>query len=288
MTDVLNRAREFMLCNARLLERRQFEAIFDRGSVEGVVTALAAFQNADGGFGCGLEPDKRDPASQPVDLQIALEALESVGASPMAMVLRACDWMSNALESEGGLPYALPSLNAYPHAPWWAVATGPLVSNLNPTAAVVGQLLRMGVDHPVVGRGSTFCWAAIGAATSADFHEVKPILTFLEHAQDRLKSRDEIARVIQRVGQPGVVALDPEAVGYVQMPLDFAPSPSSACHVLFSSAVLDQHLDALAARQQEDGGWPLNWETVGAGAALEARGMRTLKALRTLSAYGRL
>ena len=68
MSDVVNRAHDFMLRNARLLERRLFEATWTGGPSAAVVAALAAYQNADGGFGAGLEPDKRDPASQPVDL----------------------------------------------------------------------------------------------------------------------------------------------------------------------------------------------------------------------------
>lgn len=288
MTDTLSRAHDFMLRNARLLERRLFEAWFKGGPADSVITALAAFQNPDGGFGSGLEPDKRDPGSQPVDLQIALEALDTLGVLPAAMVGRACGWMAGAAAAQGGLPYALPSLNGYPHAPWWQVGSDGLVSNLNPTAAIVGLLLKHRVEHAAVDRAAAFCWTAIEAATSADFHEVMPVLTFLENAPDRPRADAALAGLVERVSQPGVVTLDADAGGYVQKPLDFAPTPDSAFHGLFSQAVLDRHLDALAARQQDDGGWPLNWESVGAGATLEARGMMTFKALRTLQAYGRL
>jgi hypothetical protein len=115
-----------------------------------------------------------------------------------------------------------------------------------------------------------------------------PILAFLDHAPDCTRAEAAIGRVIARVGQPGVVALDPDAGGYVQKPLDFAPTPDSDLAALFSRADLDRHLDALLARQQDDGGWPLNWESVGPGATLEARGMVTVRALATMQAYGRL
>jgi hypothetical protein len=288
MPLALDRAGDFMLCNARLLERRLFEAEFGGGRANGVAEALAAYQNPDGGFGSGLEPDKRDPASQPVDLQIALETLDAVNLRPAAMLRAACVWMQGALAPEGGLPYARPSLNAFPHAPWWEVGEGAVRGNLNPTAAITGLLIRFGVSHPVLARAEAFCWSALEATSATDFHEVMPVLTFLENTRDRPRADAAIGAVRERVARPGVVALEPDAEGYVQKPLDFARSPSSPLHGLFAPDVLCRHLDALEARQQADGGWPLNWESVGVGAATEARGMMTLRALRTLKAYGRL
>jgi len=39
---------------------------------------------------------------------------------------------------------------------------------------------------------------------------------------------------------------------------------------------------------QPDGGWAITWEPPGTSATLEWRGIETLRALRTLRAYGRL
>ena len=288
MTVAVDNAHDFILRNGRLLERRLFERLWRSGPAAAVVSALAAYQNADGGFGSGLEPDKRDPGSQPVDLQIALEVLDMAGAAAPEMIARACDWLGAAATPEGGLPFALPSVNDFPHAPWWEVPaeTGP--ASLNPTAAVAGLLLKSGVSHPAVERAARFCWAALEASATTDFHDVMPILTFLAHAPDRDRAGMAITALKARVAAPGVVTLDPGAEGYVQKPLDFAPTPQSPLADLFPRDVLDRHLDALAARQQADGGWALNWETVGPGATLEARSMVTVRALATLQAYGRI
>jgi hypothetical protein len=85
-----------------------------------------------------------------------------------------------------------------------------------------------------------------------------------------------------------MVELDPQATGYVHMPLEWAPTPQSFCARLFRDQVIDTHLDALAARQQPDGGWPLTWEPLSEGATMEWRSYVTLEALKTLKAYGRL
>ena len=48
------------------------------------------------------------------------------------------------------------------------------------------------------------------------------------------------------------------------------------------------HLDALASRQHDDGGWPIAWTPPSPAAEFEWRGRWTLEALLCLRAYGRI
>ena len=66
-------AEQFMLREARLLERRLFAWRFRGGSAGSVTEAVEAYANEDGGYGNALEPDLRGPSSQPVPLERALE-----------------------------------------------------------------------------------------------------------------------------------------------------------------------------------------------------------------------
>lgn len=282
----LDRARDFLLRNGRLLERRLFEHHFEGGSAEPVVRALAAYQGRDGGFGSGLEPDKRDPHSQPVDVQVAFEILDDVGAFDHPMVTRACDWLDLVATAQGGVPFALPSANDAPHAPWWAVEGTAPPADINPTAALVGLLLKHGIDHPWVARGEAFCWSVIEGSETDKFHDLMPMIVFLEHAADRPRAEAQLARIAARI--PALVEMEPAASGYVKKPLDWAPAPNSFCRRLFSKELLGEHLAALARHQQPDGGWPISWETVGPGPQLEFRGVMTVNALKTLKAYGAL
>ena len=84
----------------------------------------------------------------------------------------------------------------------------------------------------------------------------------------------------------GHITYDPDASGYVFKPLDYAPSPDSMCRRLFDDATIKTHLEALAHKQQEDGGWPISWPAVSPACELEYRGIVTLGALKTLKAYG--
>jgi hypothetical protein len=79
MENQFTAGRDFILRQGRLLERRLFATCFEGAPAAGVVDALRGFRNEDGGFGHGLEPDKRCPASLPIDVEIALQALATAG-----------------------------------------------------------------------------------------------------------------------------------------------------------------------------------------------------------------
>jgi hypothetical protein len=286
----LARAEDFVWNNARLLERTLFRYLFRGGQRAAVVAALAAYQNPDGGFGNALEPDKRCPDSQPQDVEFAFRVLDwagglGVGDASRAMVSRACDFLQTVSTPEGGVPFGLPSARAYPHQPWWDVPAG-APAGLNPTASILGLLLKHGIWHPWMGPASEFCWQAIARAEGGQFHDLIVQIWFLEYAPDRPRAEHELARIAQRVLEPGLVTYDLAATGYVKRPLDWAPTPDSYCRRLFGDDVIAGQLAGLAARQQADGGWPISWVALSPGSELEWRGWVTLEALRTLRAYG--
>lgn len=286
MSDRLTRARDFIYRNARLLERRLFAFHFEGGSAEAVIAALAPYQNVDGGFGNALEPDKRTPHSQPQDAEIALHVMDEVGVLPPDMVRRLCDWLQSVTTQEGGVPFSLPTANAFPHAPWWAAEANP-PADTNPTAAIVGIFDKHRIDHPWIEPAAEFCWGKIEATTETRFHDAITKIAFLEHAFDRPRAERGLARLGNLIAARSMVEHDPNAQGYIQKPLDWAPHPESFARRLFSDDLVARHLDWFAAQQQEDGGWPISWEAISPGVALEWRGRVTISALRTLQAYGR-
>src|SRR5688572_24101129 len=114
-TTILARAEQFIWSNARLLERRLFTFLFKGGAAEPVQAALCAYQNADGGFGNALEPDKRCPDSQPIDQEVALQVFDDTGLDA-ASVQRMCDFLQTISTAEGGVPFVLPTVRSAPRA----------------------------------------------------------------------------------------------------------------------------------------------------------------------------
>jgi hypothetical protein len=68
-------------------------------------------------------------------------------------------------------------------------------------------------------------------------------------------------------------------------PLDFAPRPGPARDLLDPAAVAED-LRALAAGQQPDGGWLVDFDSYSPAATLEWRGYRTVAALALLRDNG--
>jgi len=57
---------------------------------------------------------------------------------------------------------------------------------------------------------------------------------------------------------------------------------------LFTKEQIDGQLESLLERQEEDGGWPVDWTLPSPAARSEWRGKVTLDALSVLAAYGRI
>ena len=52
-------------------------------------------------------------------------------------------------------------------------------------------------------------------------------VVFLQNAPDPARASARLAQLVERARQPGLVELDPDAGGYVHMPLDWAGRPDS-------------------------------------------------------------
>ncbi len=284
MTSRIERAHDFLLQHARLLERQLFAALFAAAAPDGAVRALLAYQNADGGFGNALEPDKRVPSSQPVDVQVAFEWLDALDQFDVPCVVEAVDWLQSISLPGAGVPFATAAVLDYPRAPWWNVSAEPEPS-LNPTAALVGLLLKHGVQHPWVEQASAWCWQALAAFDGSDFHTVMCAVEFLRHTPDQARAKPLLDALGQRILAAGEVNFDPQAGGYLKGPLDWAPSPAHPFHALFSAEQIAAASAALQRQQQPDGGWPINWQPITAAVEYEWRGAVTIQALLKLRAY---
>jgi hypothetical protein len=298
MSDAFAAADRFLLSQARLLERRLFATCFLGEPAELVVSAVGGYQNPDGGFGHALEPDTRCPASLPIYTEVAFQALATavgdgadaadIGATDM--VLRACDFLASAaakVDAGGGVPLAFDVIESFPRAAHWTDWTyGP---GLNPTAGLVGLLYQLGIDHPWREAGAAYCWQQLESnGLPGDAHELSELLVFLEHVPDQDRAARHTADLAAHLPRVAMLNLDPDARGYGLTPLDLAPVAGSRWRSLFPPELIDVHLDRLVRSQQDDGGWPISWEPPSDAAVWEWRGMVTLKALRTLTSYGRL
>jgi hypothetical protein len=286
MDDSFGAAERFLQTEARVLERRLFATLYRDAPASGVVAALGAYRNSDGGFGHGLEPDKRTPDSLPADVEIAFRSLATAGVAEPGLIGPACDFLDRAATG-GAVPLAFPVIEAYPRAAHWTDWT--YQPGLNPTAGLCGLLYRLDYAHPWRDAATEYCWRALESEPLPDeVHALAEVFAFLEHVPERDRADKMVPAVFERITASEMFHSDPDAEGYGLTPLHLAPAADSRWRSLFTDAQIDGHLDHLVESQEADGGWTITWEPPGTASRLEWRGIVTLQALRTLRSFGRL
>ncbi|WP_028563926.1 hypothetical protein [Paenibacillus pinihumi] len=296
MTDpsmLLSKAHDYMYSNARLLDRRRYEFHFGNGSAEAVIDALRPYQNADGGFGGALEPDIRDPLSQPVPTELALHVMDEVGLFDSRILEGVRLYLKNlAVSGTGGFPRALRSINQAPHAPWWQTEddTGP---SLNPTGLILAKLYKQQAvtsfyEEEWFLQSDAYFRANMHKADQKDYHDVIQCIAFVEHAPADATTEQMRELLKDWLKSEDLVQRNPNAEGYVQKVVDWFPAPDCFGASDIPEEIISSHLDALIAQQQEDGGWMIPWPALSPACLSEWRGMITVNKLLTLKAYGRL
>lgn len=285
--NVFDSGQRFVRSQARLLEQRLFDTCFFGAPPAGVVDVLRGYQNDDGGFGHGLEPDVRCPASLPIDVEVAFKTLAAAGTTDDAMVRRACDFLTSAAGPDGAVAPAFPVIESYPRAAHWSEWT--FEPGLNPTAGLAGLLYKLGIEHPWLAQATEYCWDKLeNGGPPGDAHTLSEVMGFLEHVPDRERADKHATALAEHLATIPMFHLDPDTPGYGLTPLHLAPEADSRWRNLFTEAQINAHLDRLAERQQPDGGWTITWEPPSEASTLEWRGIVTLEALRTLVSYGRI
>jgi hypothetical protein len=286
-TPDFSAAAAFVAANARVLDRRRFERLFEDGPAAPVRDAVAAYRNDDGGFGHALEPDCRAPGSQPAAVAMALNIMDETGAWDEDLVRGACDWLAAVAPAEGGAAFVEATLAGWAHAPWWVPEEGHPAS-LVATGMIAGTLYARGVSHPWLDGAAEVMWNRIAKMDEPGAYEMFGVLAFLQQVPDRERAREVFGRVGPLILERNLVALDPEAPGEVHGVLSFAPEPDSLARTLFDDATVQAHLYHLARGQKDDGGWTFNWPAWSPDAERDWRGFLTVDNLRLLRVNGRL
>jgi hypothetical protein len=298
-TSIVSAAERFVWHAGRVLERLRFEHAFRGGDAGRVVLALRPYQNPDGGFGQGLEPDFRGPVSQPLCVDSALRALTGIrGAQVDALLAPMFDYLVRISGRDGGVPNVVANVADYPRAPWWS-ADPEQASSLLPTASIAGLLYQRGSTHAWLRGASEFCFDALTRLPErlaraqgrlpllGALYELRAGMMFLDHVPDRARAELLAATLGRALLDRGVI--DPESAGgEMNAPLDYATTPRTLARTWFDDAQIARQLEVLRSSQREDGGFPIGWEPFTPAAGWEWRAIVTIERLETLRAYDAL
>jgi hypothetical protein len=191
-------------------------------------------------------------------------------------------WVASIAGPDGGLAFALPGFEAYPHAPFWSSEPGSFL-----TFAFAAVLHAGGVtDDEWLATATEWCWAELDGDTPPTGYRLKFACAFLDAVPDEDRARGVVGSLAARV-DPTAVAPEGGTEGEALRPLDLSPHPGSRSRQLVGEGLIEAHLDAVEAEQQEDGGWTFDWPAWSPAQSAAWRGIVTIRALTWLRDNGR-
>lgn len=263
-----------------------------------MVPLLSTYQNPDGGFGHGIEPDVWHPASSPLATTVALQYVQAAGI-PMdhALVQRALTYLVTSYDkSAGNWPPMSAGVNDYPHAPWWHANEQTGQNALdgdwpNPTVEIIGYLRHYrgtGVDV------SALYDAVVAYVCAAETMESHSLACYM-------RAYECLPATVQVIIYPHVVRLlhatiHPDSsewlTAYVPTPLDYVQTPASPFFVEIAQLV-EVQLDQWCHHVQTTGIWSPTWQW---GQYVDAwptawawwSGKMTVERLMILGRFGRI
>ncbi|GAE30491.1 hypothetical protein [Halalkalibacter hemicellulosilyticus] len=273
LKDVFYQSSKWMKRYARPLECARWEYEFEGGSRETIIHFLRAFQNEDGGFGHGIEPDFWLPISSPmatwlagqIMVDIDMERNHDLVQSMLTYLVRSYD------EEVGFWRSVLQENNDYPHAPWWNWKEGVQGNWMyNPSAELAGFLIHWSEEGSEAEQlGWKVAIRAIDHLMVQDemehhqlsnFHELIKLIKKqqevdfkLSHSLSSIKGK--VMTLIEHCVDRDV---ENWGTGYKPLPLDFIKSPNDPLCTRFGQ-LAEQNLQFYVEQLSEDGMWEPSW-----------------------------
>ncbi|MFA7300814.1 MAG: hypothetical protein WC069_00690 [Candidatus Shapirobacteria bacterium] len=296
--DSINKAEKFIKENCRTIEQARFAYLFKDESPDLVIDELTKYQNKDGGFGNGLEPDFMLPDSSPLATSLAFQFLDEITSPNEEVIKKAVKYLEDSYVDERHGWYSIPQqVNNYPHAVWWnwdETKKQTVIDGCwgNPSAEIIGYLFKykkfltkLNIDELV--EYAVSYWEKAIEFNSE--HEVFCFIRLHKYLPAEMAKRLE-PKLIEATIK--LVALNPEMwKEYSPQPIHFADNPS---HFLYSvvKETVETNLDYVIDTISGDGVWYPNWtwhqyETEWEKAKIRWVGILTIRNLKILSDFNR-
>lgn len=269
---VYQKARTFIYRNARPLDLLRWQYHFEGGSKETVLTALAAYQNEDGGFGHALEPDAWNPNSSPIQTWAATEILRELDFTDntQPIIQGILSYLSSGKDFEGGFWYnAVRSNNDYPHAPWWHTESDSTCHNdYNPTACLAGFIIRFADrDSGLYQLGNRIakeaCAAYFGQDLPGDMHTLGCYIRLWQYCEEAGKTDIiDLSALKERLREQIRHSITQNTTewetGYICKPSQFFNNNNSIFYA-DNKDIADYECEFIVKSQLANGSWAIPW-----------------------------
>lgn len=260
--DEFERAKKYILCNGRFLEKSRFENLFIQANEERVVHSISLYQNEDGGFGNALEPDFRLPDSSALATSVALSILTYYDHLPSAkrQIIRAIEYLERTYDdSIKGWADVPVEVNNYPHAPWWYREEPINYISGNPTAELLAYMIQYAqhVNTLNLEEIKKIHLERLVKMTDFEAHEIRCYLKLYDHLNQ--EERLLVQSLLQKAYHKLVSLNENEWDEYYPAPLSFfLSSQSNALEI--PQEHIEKNLNYVIERIKKFGFNPPTWK----------------------------
>lgn len=267
------RAKLYMYRHARPVDLARFRFHFEQGSREDVLCALAAYQNADGGFGHAMEPDGWNPNSAPGQTCTAVGILQEIGMDDKdhPMVQGILRYLAGGDGFAGDhWESTIKSNDDYPCAPWWKTSSVSTSHHkYNMTVALCGFIIRFAEKESdlyklAVRIAKEAADYLLSPDADCDMHVLccyQQMILWCEQAKDTAFMDFPALKERLLVLMEKAICRETEKWPYI-----YTATPSTflreRSHPLYPQIrdLTEHEVRSLIASQEEDGSWPVTWQ----------------------------
>jgi hypothetical protein len=265
------RAANFILDNGNNLQRKRFsfhfDDDFDTDPTEAVIKSLAPYQNADGGFGHGLEPDLRTTNSSVICTTVALQIFEETNAPSNTPAIAAAMSFLDKQFRFNNWPNIGENCNEAPHAPWWKYNENWACTDrflANPGAEIISYQLHYGSKLPSLVQNNLL----ERALEHLNQHELEmhELLNYVRLYHCKYLSshyREAMTPALLNHSYQLVKVNPADWEEYGLTPIDLVKNSQSIFYEFFGES-LDANFDYQIDQQSEEGCWVPRWSWGGA------------------------
>jgi hypothetical protein len=257
--------------NARPLELARWKYHFEKGSSEEVIKCLMQYQNEDGGFGHGLEPDAWNPNSAPIQTYHAIEIIREIEFDDKAhpMIRGMLDYLaSGQYMRDGYWENVIASNNEYPHAPWWhSEAESSSNNHYNPSVGLAGfALYYADKDSELYKRASNIAKVAVDDLLHKEeinMHVLSCFIALFEYCEsaaitDLVPMVEFKHKLIELVSCSITKDINSWATDYICKPSRFLKTPNSMFYPT-NKDIADYESDFILNTRNAEGVWDITW-----------------------------
>lgn len=247
----------------RPLDIARFRYHFENADVSVVLEELKKYQNPDGGFGHGLEPDFRNPDSSPIATWVATEIIAEIGCwnTQLDIVHDCVNYLRLCQEKdEHWFRFSIESNNDHPRAIWWNYDPEKKAGIYNPSAALYGFLVLIS-DDPIAKQRLKEIFAHFLKDGDLEIHDLNVLVRAVQYAwmADMDVSDEIMDKVKQQIQRGCQDFLEGNRLDYVLRPSVFFPNFHFPFFTDFIE-VLKMESRWLMETANLDGTWPIPWK----------------------------